>query len=151
MTLSVSSTEEQEQEERRCQGITNEGEPCRAPSEMIMADGYCLRHSPDPAKKEFARSASYRGGARTAARNRRGISPDELGALKSPEDVQRWAEVSARATASGQLPASTAQAIRSLLAQWLSAYNAGEAMGEVMRRLELLEAEARRTAVGAVR
>lgn len=104
---------------RRCTGVTAEGEACRAPSEWVLTNGYCLRHSPDPKDRALAMAASLRGGLTTKARMKRGLDDGELGELCTPVDAQRWCEVVARAVATGRLSSTQGQTTVRAVAEWL--------------------------------
>jgi hypothetical protein len=71
--------------------------------------------------REDARRSARLGGFRTGRRAQRGIDPDELPALNSPEAAQQWAEIIGRAVASGRLAASAGNTVRCLLSEYLSA------------------------------
>lgn len=126
MSLSVPT----DPEERRCQE-----DGCRVEGVLVDAEsGYCFSHDPDPAKEEARLRARRRAGETTKRKYRR-LDPDDFGPLETPADAQRWAAMVARALLGGQLSATKATALRSLLAEWRSAH----ASGEVRDRLEELE------------
>jgi len=121
---------------RRCPGIKRDGSACPVPSELLIEEEdapgtwWCFNHHPD---YEDAREvARMKGGTRTALRNRRHrfLDKTDLGALKTPEDAQRWSAVIAESVATGVLNGSAA---RSALA----------AVELFVRSLEVVDHEAR--------
>lgn len=94
---------------------------CRVPESMLLPDGYCINHSPDPvviAKRDAAR---LKGGLRTTAANKKGLDAEDLGELQTPEDACRQLAVIAKATATGQLSSSAGSAATGALREWLKA------------------------------
>lgn len=138
----MSEPAEKKQEPRRCPGETESGR-CKVPEAFLLPDGFCLLHSPSPEYKAVADAARVKGGLRTAAKHARAVDLDSLPPLDGPRACAAWAEEVARATATGQLPASKAQAVARLLSEWRSAFNAGE----MQERLEELERRVRVRAV----
>ncbi len=54
--------------ERRCQGCTRAGQPCRAPASTVRESGFCPAH--DPGNVTAFREASARGGRGKATARR---------------------------------------------------------------------------------
>lgn len=124
-------------------GCTEPG--CKAPPEFLQADGRCWSHSNDPDVAKQREQARKLGGARTAAKTGKALSPDDLPPLDGPKAAAVWAETVGRAVALGVMSASRGQAVRSILAEWRQAFNAGE----VQERLEELERMVKRNGRGA--
>jgi hypothetical protein len=108
-----------------CAGTNRRGEPCR--SRVVRADGYCLRHSPDPAAIALAAAASLRGGATTrmARASQKRLHDDELPPLDSPEAAEEWCAIMARAVATGRITAHAGNAAMRAVGQFLVAHDAG--------------------------
>lgn len=127
--------------ERRCPGKTREGEACKAPPHLLLGDGWCYSHSPDPAVKADREAARTRGGDTTARRynGTKGLNENDLGPLESPGDAARWTREVALAVAVGRLTASQGQSITRAIQLFLKAHEAGETTA----RLADLEAKVR--------
>ena len=99
-----------------------------------MPSGYCFAH--DPHRALDRKTASTLGGVRTGARMRKGLDPDQLGKLETPEDAKRISARLTVAAATGELPAPQVNAALAALKQWLAAFEA-----DVLdKRLDELEA-----------
>jgi len=105
---------------RQCAGTNADGSPCRAPAELLLESGYCWTHDPDVPEAEKI-AAKRNGGATMRLKARRGLDPEELGELQTPEDALRWAFVIARAGATGRLSAGAVTAVRGALSVWVAA------------------------------
>ena len=114
-----------------CKALTAASKPCRAPETLVdVGTGYCQSH--DPALVEERRQRGIRGGYAAAERfKRQNLRQDELGELRTPEDVRRWLELIGRAVACGTLSASAgAWAVRACEA-CLKALDAGAMASEI--------------------
>ncbi len=118
----------------KCPGPNVDGGPCRAPAELLLPSGYCFAH--DPAVADQRTAARRNGGQTTRLKNRRGLDPEDLGALTTLEDAERWAARIALAAATGQL--SSAQANSAMRA--VREFRAAHSEGKVMERIKALEA-----------
>ncbi len=71
----------------------------------------------------------------------KGLTPNELPALCSPEAAERWAEIVGRAVAERRLTHSEGRAVASLIREFLKAHSDGkvtrkiEDLGEAVARL----------------
>ena len=103
---------------------------CGVPSDLVLVDpeglhpDACFSHAPwlDDAR-ELARR---KGGLKLMGRLRRNtfLTVDDLGALESPSDAQRWAAVIAQATATGRLSSSAASVALKAVEAWIAAHEA---------------------------
>ena len=76
-----------------------------------------------------------------AARRAKGLAPDELPALDSPQAAERWLEEVGRAVSTGRLGHQEGRAIVGAVQQWLKAHEAGhvaERLEELAGRLDEL-------------
>lgn len=120
---------------RRCSATRDDGEPCGAPSQFVDPEtGYCPSH--DPEKREAIRAAARKGAeaAKAKRQGRRGLEPEELPPLDSPQAAERWCEVVARAVATGRLSHNAGRTIARLVREWRESYDAGQ----VTERLDAL-------------
>jgi hypothetical protein len=86
---------------------------------MVNQDtGYCGAHTPG-GHDEMLRRASKGGQATRQAWKRPGVSVEELGALETVEDAQRWLRVLGAAVASGRLDKGDAGAAVKAIEVWL--------------------------------
>jgi hypothetical protein len=100
----------------------------------------------DPANAAERRRAQRLGGARSANRSRKGINPENLGPLRTPEDAERWCVEAARAVAAGQITPAAGNAVRGLVSQFLQAQDAGKVrarLEELTTRFERLQRQGR--------
>jgi hypothetical protein len=108
-----------------CAAVTDAGERCRIRSGLV--DGFCLWHSPDPARKAEAIAARGRGGWMSRKRARKvvarapSVRVAQVGELptshppKDANDLVLWASWCAYQTAIGNLdPATSREVNRSL-------------------------------------
>jgi hypothetical protein len=116
---------------------------CGVDAQLLRAsaDGglWCFAHDPSEDAERERDVARKRGGRVTGRRTKRGLDPDDLPPLDSPQAAARWAEIIGRATATGLLSASAAQSALRAVSEWRAAY----AAGEMAERLERLESHAR--------
>ena len=117
-----------------CRHVKKDGTPCRVRPSLVRPSGWCWFH--DPANKEGRREARQRGGRR----RKKGIDPEDLGPLCTPQDAERWCVVAARAVAIGQITPAAGNTIRGLVGQFLEA----QEKGWVRARLEELTARVER-------
>ncbi len=122
--------------EQRCRETRVDGSPCGAPENLVDPEtGLCPAHR--PGGREKLREAAMKGAEATKRVWRsKGLDPEELPPLRTPQDAERWAEVLGRAVASGNLTHSQGKAISSLLREWRASHEAGVVSG----RLEELRA-----------
>jgi len=132
-------TDEQEPR-RRCLGANQNGEPCGVGPELVLDDGYCFSHSPRPGRAEKQSAAGTLGAIKAAARRRKGLDPDKLGALETAADAMRITALLTLALATGELPAAAGRAALVGLQAWLQARD----QDEMERRIAELEARERR-------
>lgn len=105
--------------EPRCQATTASGAPCRAPSALVdPSQGLCPAHQPG-ASERLAEAG--RKGAETTARKLRGdgLHPEELGALETVEDAQRWLKRIAQAVGQRQLTHSEGASMTRAVEAWI--------------------------------
>ena len=107
---------------RRCPGMKADGSPCRVPSEMLLASGWCLLH--DPARGADRTGNATLGGVKAGAKRRKGLDPDALGKLETPEDAMRISARLTIAAATGELAAPQVNAALSAVKEWRKAYEA---------------------------
>ena len=121
----------------RCKAITKADKPCRSPDTLVdPKTGYCRFH--DPALKEVRRREGQKGGIESAKRWRaKGISADDMGQLKEPEDVRRWLEQVGQAVACGVMTASAGACVVRACETALKAFD----VGEMHDRIKQLEAQ----------
>lgn len=113
-----------------CKALTLKGKPCQAPETVVRPSGYCGSH--DPALAEERRLRGQRGGFESAKRwHHKGLSPVDLGELKTPEDCRRWLEKIGQAVACGTLTASAGAACVRALDIALKAIDAGKLSDEI--------------------
>src|SRR5207244_9618183 len=111
-------------DERRCLGVNQDGTPCGTGSELIMPSGYCFAH--DPHRALDRKTASVLGGIKSGATKRKGLDPDQLGALETAADAKRWTVLVARSVATGALSAEQGRTVLAAVTEWRKAYEAGE-------------------------
>lgn len=118
-------------------------EDCGTPEQFIGDSGWCRAHDPELA--DDRKRASALGGARTALKwgKDKGIHPDELGPLASPQDAARWAAIVGAAVAAGRITAPVANSIRQLLGEFRAAHEAAALQDEVDRLRKQLGRAAR--------
>lgn len=101
--------------DRTCKGTNAEGEPCASP--VVGKDGYCPAHRPG-GSEEMSRRGT-KGAYVTQERKGSRLTAEELGPLKTYDDVARWLEKISLALATGRLETkrgnSLARNIRTLL------------------------------------
>jgi hypothetical protein len=109
----------------RCRATNAKGRPCRSPHTLVGADGFCAMHLPGDEQENRRRR-------RQGGRKSKGaLLLDDLPALQSPQDAERWLEVVGRAVATGVLPASKGQVAASCVRAWLSAHEQGKITDQV--------------------
>lgn len=109
----------------RCRATNAAGDPCKAPYTLVGGDGYCAMHRPGEAQENRRRR-------RQGGRKSKGaLLLDDLPALQTPQDAERWLEVVGRAVATGVLPASKGQVAASCVRAWLSAHEQGKVSDQV--------------------
>ncbi len=111
-----------------CAGVNQAGEPCQSP--LVGGDGFCPAHR--PGGQAEMRRRGLKGAI--ASRSCKGLSPDELPPLRSPEDAERWAEIVGRAVSQKRLTHSEGRAVASLIREFLKAHSDGK----VTRRIKEL-------------
>ena len=123
-TVSTVSTEPDQP--RRCPGTNLDGTPCATSSELLIPDedgvSWCFAHHPRKAMERKA--AGVLGGRRSAVGRRRGLDPDRIGKLATPEDALRITAMLTVASATGELAAPQVNAALSAVKAWLAAYEA---------------------------
>lgn len=134
-----------EQDEPRCSHVGEHGEQCGVTGTLVLDDGRCWSHSEDPHVAARRDRARERGGMRAAVKAGKGLDPHDLGELRTPHDVQRWAGQVALALATGRISASAATAIKGLLSEWRQAHQDGVMKDE----LDALKTELRGRRKGA--
>jgi len=82
--------------------------------------GFCPAHGPD-GSDEMRRRALKGGKATREVWKRPGVTEEELGALESLADAQRWLRVIGGAVASGRLDKGDAQAATRAIEVWIRA------------------------------
>ncbi len=120
---------------RACAGTNAAGRPCRSP--VVGSDGFCPAHRPGGSSEMRRRALK---GA-IASRRAKGLAPDELPALDSPQAAERWLEEVGRAVSTGRLGHQEGRAIVGAVQQWLKAHEAGhvaERLEELAGRLDEL-------------
>lgn len=83
-------------------------------------------------------------GGKTAARNAKGLTPDDLPPLDSHTAAELWAERVGRAAALGTISSSSANAALRAVKLWIQAHESGEVSGK-LDALEKAMMEWRRT------
>jgi hypothetical protein len=104
---------------------------CQVPPALLRHDAltdtwWCRSHDPAPSIVAQRLTEAARGGDALARKIRKGsgLDLDELGGpLLTPQDAKRWAEVITRATVTGQLTPSAANAALKGVADWLKAHD----------------------------
>jgi hypothetical protein len=126
-----------------CRGLNVDGSPCTCPTALVRASGFCFAH--DPALEQQRAVARLRGGTALARKHalRRGLDPDELGPLATPEDAQRWAETIGRAVLTNRVTASQASAARGVLSEWRASQQRSEDRDALERIIRLVQASAK--------
>jgi len=125
--------------ERSCRGERADGTACRAPGNLVDPEtGFCPSH--DPKKREKVLEAARKGGKATARKlKRKGLDPDELPPLDSPQAAERWLEEIGRAVSTGRLGHHEATAAVRAVREWLRAHSEGEVAEEVEELRKLVE------------
>lgn len=120
---------------RRCQGTTDEGRPCGAPSALVNPEtGYCGAHG--PGATERMRLAGKKGAeASKASRQPHGMEAGELPPLAGHAEAKLWLERIGRAVATGRLKTRPAQAAIRAVSEWVKAHE-GEMAAELFDDLK---------------
>jgi hypothetical protein len=119
----------------RCEALNSRGEPCAAPDAVVDPD---TRRCPAHAEggREEMRARARMGAQATRQRwQKKGLASDELPALRSPQDAERWAEITARAVAEKRLSHADGRTIATLLREWGKSHSEGR----VAQRVEELK------------
>ena len=111
-----------EKSPRRCPGVNADGSACSVPSELLLASGFCFPH--DPARGLDRVAAATIAGIKSNATKRKGLDPDALGKLETPEDAMRISARLTIAAATGQLAAPQVNAALAAVKEWRRAYEA---------------------------
>ena len=137
--------------DRKCQGVGLDGSPCGAPPSLVdPLSGYCYSH--DPNREEERKESSRRGGQSTARRFRPpGLTPEELGPLKTVQDAQKWLRLIAEAVGGRAISHSEGTSMTSAVREWLKAEDTRLRAEELKELQEEVKALKRQRGMKAVR
>ena len=106
-----------------CQATNAAGEPCKAPSRLVV-DGLCPAHRPGGLAR--VREASTKGGAANAARHvAKGLEETELAPMETIEDAKRELDTIRRAILLRKIEHATGTAASRAVAEWVKAHSVG--------------------------